>query len=776
MGCLILGEMLLARYKQLARGIKTSLSTGSGSSSGDSPAAAAQDLAVLAPLAAAVLRGFYQLQASGSTSSSMRNLGSDLQERLAVAPYNIVSLFLVAVSAAFGTRDLQALDGLPQLLVAAPEVPWLMAVALATTTAAAHENAGSKAPFAPPAAVGSSSGGRASSSSNSSSRGHSSCSSSSSRRQGSAVPPHHAQLLAALGVPAPLAAHVSDKAGPMTASTLLICLSTLSSICLSPKAHGSSSSIPPLDMLLLDAHQVACICATAAELVVLLPSASMTKYVAALSTWEAAAAMSLRSSSGGSSSSSGGSTDAAAAAAASSDAARMDPVPDVLSLVVQLVIPAALHLAAQAADPAAASRAAWDGVRGAFSSALQRNRSAGDSVFDGAAFQQHPAAVLAAFEAVTRVAGATDDGQPFIATLQAQALSSSSLRARMAAAATDPGPAQALLYLLTSCAKGVAADWSHQAAGNPAAAAHDGAVCTVATALLVMMTAQHAQLSITQGGKASGSSSSSADLQPLVWGFGHVMGKVLYTAGAVLSAALPADASSSPEEAMAAAAALPWGTKQQSRGGTTLLTSLRKLSCEQVLPAGCAGWTQQQLQECFSTLESALAAVLSVCARLAEQAPEAEAALAAAEAAGDTQGAKAASGPNMVVSNAQLQLLLATHAEGRRLADAFTSLGSALCAALPTKFACNHPACASCDQLSEQQLVGGKGSVCSGCRVARFCCVEHHHRRWKAHKGACRALAAAAGAGAGAGGGSSSGAGARSSSGGGKAKTKRAQA
>jgi hypothetical protein len=67
---------------------------------------------------------------------------------------------------------------------------------------------------------------------------------------------------------------------------------------------------------------------------------------------------------------------------------------------------------------------------------------------------------------------------------------------------------------------------------------------------------------------------------------------------------------------------------------------------------------------------------------------------------------------------------------------------------------------------------GNTSVPCSGCRVARVCCVEHHHRSWAVHKGACKALAAAAAAAAGADGGSSGGAGASSSSGGGKAKTK----
>jgi hypothetical protein len=70
-------------------------------------------------------------------------------------------------------------------------------------------------------------------------------------------------------------------------------------------------------------------------------------------------------------------------------------------------------------------------------------------------------------------------------------------------------------------------------------------------------------------------------------------------------------------------------------------------------------------------------------------------------------------------------------------------MGGVLCAAPPTRHACNDPACACCDKASEQQLVSDKGRAC---RMARYCCMEHQHRHWRAHKSACRALAAAAAA------------------------------
>lgn len=45
--------------------------------------------------------------------------------------------------------------------------------------------------------------------------------------------------------------------------------------------------------------------------------------------------------------------------------------------------------------------------------------------------------------------------------------------------------------------------------------------------------------------------------------------------------------------------------------------------------------------------------------------------------------------------------------------------GVALCHLLPVPWCCNNPSCQSMAGGSELQLVGGKGCVCAGCRVAR---------------------------------------------------------
>lgn len=92
----------------------------------------------------------------------------------------------------------------------------------------------------------------------------------------------------------------------------------------------------------------------------------------------------------------------------------------------------------------------------------------------------------------------------------------------------------------------------------------------------------------------------------------------------------------------------------------------------------------------------------------------------------------------------QLSLLL--FLSEPQLAGSLISLGNALCAAMPTKAACNYPGCFNWQQPSEALLVGGKGKTCSKCRVARYCCVEHQHLHWQQHRAACRALAEAAAA------------------------------
>ena len=106
-------------------------------------------------------------------------------------------------------------------------------------------------------------------------------------------------------------------------------------------------------------------------------------------------------------------------------------------------------------------------------------------------------------------------------------------------------------------------------------------------------------------------------------------------------------------------------------------------------------------------------------------------------------------------SMGELQFIAATHLtwrqvlsseQGGQLPQALMNVGSLLCAVLPTKHCCNEPSCCCLDKPSELQLVGGKGTKCSGCGVARYCSVAHQRLHWKQHKPACKAIAAAAAA------------------------------
>jgi hypothetical protein len=81
--------------------------------------------------------------------------------------------------------------------------------------------------------------------------------------------------------------------------------------------------------------------------------------------------------------------------------------------------------------------------------------------------------------------------------------------------------------------------------------------------------------------------------------------------------------------------------------------------------------------------------------------------------------------------------------QGWQLPQALMDVGSLLCAALPSRFCCNEPSCCFLEKPSEVQSVGGKGTKCSGCWIARYCSVAHQRLHWKKHKPACRAVAAA---------------------------------
>jgi hypothetical protein len=84
-----------------------------------------------------------------------------------------------------------------------------------------------------------------------------------------------------------------------------------------------------------------------------------------------------------------------------------------------------------------------------------------------------------------------------------------------------------------------------------------------------------------------------------------------------------------------------------------------------------------------------------------------------------------------------------------QLSKGLQQLASVVINQLPQPHCCNNPGCRNLDGLSEQELVSGRSSRCSGCKVARYCSRECQTEHWGApagHKAVCKHLRAAAAA------------------------------
>jgi hypothetical protein len=69
---------------------------------------------------------------------------------------------------------------------------------------------------------------------------------------------------------------------------------------------------------------------------------------------------------------------------------------------------------------------------------------------------------------------------------------------------------------------------------------------------------------------------------------------------------------------------------------------------------------------------------------------------------------------------------------------------STVCLQLPHKHSCNYEGCTNMTTLSELQLAHCKQSICSACKMARFCSKECQKQAWKEHKLVCKSLTRAA--------------------------------
>ena len=131
-------------------------------------------------------------------------------------------------------------------------------------------------------------------------------------------------------------------------------------------------------------------------------------------------------------------------------------------------------------------------------------------------------------------------------------------------------------------------------------------------------------------------------------------------------------------------------------------------------------------------------------------------ALAAVQSLLDNSGAGADGGPSTGVQQQQdRQEQQQQEEEDQALAAAgigadlarqkLHALGVCL-SSLPLSWGCSSPVCTNLQGPTEAGIVQGKGHVCKGCHMARYCDKACQALHWKHHKPVCQAVAAAAGA------------------------------
>ena len=231
-----------------------------------------------------------------------------------------------------------------------------------------------------------------------------------------------------------------------------------------------------------------------------------------------------------------------------------------------------------------------------------------------------------------------------------------------------------------------------------------------------------------------------------------LFGRILYTSGAALQAV----AAATPDTSMVFTVGLlpvPTSASFLLSGMATAVQECAEMLCFYMAPDTAASVTGRSGVQAtlhapavVTRVGQAYPGLLASLDAAAQHAQQLEEAAGTNGSAGDVSSTPTPEGQQEDTSDRGIWQQVLGNEQGRQLPQALMDVGSLLCAALPSRSCCNEPSCCIFNKPSELQLAGGKGTKCSGCGVARYCCVAHQRLHWKQHKPACKAIAAAAAA------------------------------